>query len=79
MLLQYYNSITASGNDGMVNQAEKEPLKIRRMGKDNNKLISLRIKEDTLSELYLIAAETNYSRSELINVVLSCGIKKLNN
>ena len=75
--MQYYNIITASGNDGTVNQAEKEPIKIRRRGEDNNKLISLRIKEDTLSELCRIAAETNYSRSELINVILSCGIKNL--
>ncbi|MGN0628947.1 MAG: ribbon-helix-helix protein, CopG family [Oscillospiraceae bacterium] len=61
----------------MVNQAEKEPLKIRRRGEDNNKLISVRIKEDTLGELDRIAAETNYSRNELINVILSYGVKNL--
>ena len=43
-----------------------EPLKIKKRGEDGNKIISVRIKEDTLLELDKIAAECNYSRNELI-------------
>ena len=45
-------------------------LKIKRRGEDDYKLISVRIKEDTLEALDKLAAETNYSRNELINVLL---------
>lgn len=54
-----------------------EPLKIKKRGEDGNKIISVRIKEDTLVELDRIAAECNYSRNELINMILSHGIQNL--
>ena len=54
-----------------------EPLKIKKRGEDGNRVISVRIKEDTLAELDRIAAETNYSRNELINIILSHGVKNL--
>lgn len=54
-----------------------EPLIIKKRGEDGNKLISVRIKEETLSELDRIAAETNYSRNELINVILAHGVKNI--
>ena len=54
-----------------------EPLVIKKRGEDGNKLISVRIKEDTLAELDRIAAETNYSRNELINVILAHGVKNI--
>jgi len=54
-----------------------EPLKIKKRGEDGNKIISVRIKEDTLLELDRIASECNYSRNELINMILSHGIKNL--
>ena len=54
-----------------------EPLVIKKRGEDGNKLISVRIKEDTLTELDRIAAETNYSRNELINVILAHGVKNI--
>lgn len=60
-----------------MNQTEKTPLTIKRRGEDNNKMISVRIKEETLLELDRIAAETNYSRNELINVILDYGAKNL--
>ena len=52
-------------------------LKIKRRGEDGYKVISVRIKEETLAELDRIAAETNYSRNELINLLLSHGVKNI--
>lgn len=54
-----------------------EPLKIKKRGEDGNKIISVRIKEETLAELDRISNECNYSRNELINMILSHGIKNL--
>lgn len=54
-----------------------EPLKIKRRGEDGSKVITVRIKEDTLAQLDRLAAETNYSRNELINLILSHGVKNI--
>lgn len=56
---------------------KNEPLKIKRRGEDGNRIISVRIREDTLAELDRIANETNYSRNELINLILSHGVKNI--
>ena len=56
---------------------KNEPLKIKRRGEDGNKIISVRISEDTLSKLDKIAAETNYSRKELINLMLAYGVENI--
>lgn len=56
---------------------KNEPLKIKRKGEDGNKIISVRIREETLAELDRIAAECNYSRNELINIILSHGVKNI--
>lgn len=61
----------------MLENFEKEPLKIKRRGEDGYKMISVRIREDILVELDRIAAETNRSRNELINLILSYGIKNI--
>ena len=50
-------------------------LKIKRRGDDGYKVISVRIKEDTLEALDKLAAETNYSRNELINLLLKYGVE----
>ena len=55
----------------------KETLKIKRRGEDGNKIISVRIKEDILYKLDEIAKESNFSRNELINVILKYGIENL--
>ncbi len=55
----------------------KEPLKIKKRGEDGNKVISVRMREDILRELDKIAKESNYSRNELINLILDYGIKNL--
>ncbi len=52
----------------------KEPLVIKKRGDDGNRIISIRIKEDLLEELDKLAAETNYSRNELINIILRYGV-----
>ena len=54
-----------------------EPLVIKKRGEDGNRLISVRIKEETLVELDRIAAESNYSRNELINLILAHGVKNI--
>lgn len=55
----------------------KEPLIIKKRGEDGNRIISVRIKEDTLAALDKIAAESNYSRNELINIILDYGIHNI--
>ncbi|MBE6628578.1 MAG: CopG family transcriptional regulator [Clostridia bacterium] len=54
-----------------------EKLKIKKRGEDGNKIISVRIKEDILYELDRISKESNYSRNELINLLLKYGIENL--
>ncbi len=54
-----------------------EPLKLKKRGDDGSKVISVRIKEDTLTALDRLAAETNYSRNELINIILKHGIENV--
>ncbi len=54
-----------------------EPLKIKKRGEDGNRIITVRIKEETLAELDRIASETNYSRNELINLILAHGVKNI--
>jgi predicted transcriptional regulator len=56
---------------------KSEPLKIKRRGEDGNKVITVRIREDTLDALDKIATETNRSRNELINIILSHGVQNL--
>lgn len=56
---------------------KSEPLRIKRRGEDGNKVITVRIREDTLGALDKIAAETNRSRNELINIILSHGVQNL--
>lgn len=53
------------------------PLKIKKIGEDGNKVITVHIKEDTLAQLDRLAGETNYSRNELINLILSHGVKNI--
>ena len=63
-------------NDTM-NTLSEEPLRIKRRGEDGHKMITVRIKEDTLAELDRIASITNYSRNELINIILKYGIQNI--
>ena len=56
---------------------QNEPLTIKKCGEDGARVISVRIWEDTLAELDRIAAEANYSRNELINLILKHGIQNI--
>lgn len=53
------------------------PLTIKRKSDDGNRVITIRIKEDTLMELDKIAGNSNYSRNELINIILKYGLKNI--
>ncbi|MDR0914103.1 MAG: ribbon-helix-helix domain-containing protein [Oscillospiraceae bacterium] len=44
-------------------------------GEDGHKVFSIRIKEETLSELEAIADKTARSRNEIINIFLEYAIK----
>ena len=54
-----------------------EPLKIKRKGEDGHRVITIRIREDTLGSIDKIAAEVNYSRNELINRMLEHGLEHI--
>ena len=56
-----------------------EPLKIKRKGEDGHRVITIRIREDTLESIDKIAAEANYSRNELINRMLEHGLEHIEN
>lgn len=43
-------------------------------GEDGYKTFSIRVKDETLERLEKIAAETNRSRNEMINIMLDFGI-----
>ena len=52
-------------------------LTIKKRGEDGNRLITVRIKVDTLTRLDELATESNYSRNELINIILKYGVENL--
>lgn len=54
-----------------------ERLVIKKRGEDGTKIITVRIREDTLAALDRIAAESNYSRNELINIILNYGTENI--
>lgn len=56
---------------------DNKTLKIKKRGEDGTKIISVRIKEDILSDLDKVAKESNYSRNELINLILKFGIENI--
>lgn len=54
-----------------------EPLKIKRRGEDGSRVITVRLREETLAALDKIASESNYSRNELINIILQHGVQNI--
>ena len=54
-----------------------KPLVIKKRGEDGSKVISLRIRQETLEALDKIAAECNYSRNEVINIILEYGVENI--
>ena len=56
---------------------KNDPLIIKKRGDDGNRIITVRIREDTLAELDRLPAESNRSRNELINLILAHGVKNI--
>ena len=56
---------------------KNEPLIIKKRGEDGSMVITVRLKEDILASLDQLAAESNYSRNELINIILRHGIENI--
>jgi len=54
---------------------DKKIIKISKKGEDGYTNISIRLRNDTLSELNNIAAKTNRSRNELANLFLEFAVK----
>ena len=57
---------------------EKEILitkKVPRKGDDGYKIVSVRMKEETLDKLEEISTQTNRSRNEIINLLLESAIE----
>ena len=46
-------------------------------GEDGYKTFSIRVREDIVDELDKLAAETNRSRNELINIILRHGVDNI--
>jgi len=54
-----------------INISVKNP----RRGDDGHKILSVRMKDETIGKLDLLSAETNRSRNELINILVEEAIK----
>lgn len=54
-----------------------KPLTLKRRGEDGSRVITVRIREETLAALDKLAADANYSRNELINLILSHGLENI--
>lgn len=54
-----------------------EPLVIKKRGEDGYRIITVRIREEALAELDRLAAESNRSRNELINLILAHGVRNI--
>ena len=60
-----------------MSEVKGDVLKLKKLGEDGNRVITVRIKEETLSEIDRIAKEVNYSRNELINTILEHGVRTI--
>lgn len=56
---------------------KNEPLIIKKRGEDGSRVITVRIREETLAKIDSLASETNYSRNELINIILNYGVENI--
>ena len=60
-----------------MSEVKGDVLQLKKRGEDGNRVITVRIKEETLSEIDRIAKEVNYSRNELINTILEHGVRTI--
>jgi metal-responsive CopG/Arc/MetJ family transcriptional regulator len=56
---------------------KSDTLVIKRRGEDGTKIITVRLREDILKKLDKIASESNYSRNEIINIILKYGVENI--
>ena len=63
--------------DEQEQRYEQGTIDYKKRGEDGNRIITVRIREDTLAELDRLAAESNRSRNELINIILAHGVKNI--
>ena len=54
-----------------------EPIKIKKKADDGYRVISLRIRQDILTELDRLASITNRSRNDIVQTILEHGIKHI--
>lgn len=54
-----------------------DPLIIKKRGEDGTKVITVRIRQETLEALDNLAKECNYSRNEIINIFLEYGVENV--
>ena len=54
-----------------------DKITISKKGEDGYKIVSLRIKEDLLNQVDLIATETKRSRNEVMNIIIEKAIKNI--
>ncbi|MBE7034265.1 MAG: ribbon-helix-helix protein, CopG family [Ruminococcaceae bacterium] len=52
----------------------KNTIKINKKGEDGYKIISVRIKENTLKKIEELSTKSNRSRNELINIILESSV-----
>ena len=60
-----------------MSPSDQPPLKIKKRGEDGHRVITVRIRDELLEKLDKIAGEANYSRNELINVILEHGVDNI--
>ena len=60
-----------------MSEVKGDVLKLKKRGEDGNRVITVRIKEEPLSEIDRMAKEVNYSRNELINTILEHGVRTI--
>ena len=75
--LSIYNYRESRGGRSVGTKNSNDRLVLKKRGEDGSRIITVRIKEDTLTALDQLAAESNYSRNELINIILKHGIKNI--
>ena len=63
--------------DEQEQRYEQWTIDYKKRGEDGNKIITVRIREDILAGLDRLANESNYSRNELINIILDYGVKNI--
>lgn len=52
----------------------KNTIRINKKGEDGYKIISVRIKENTLKKIDELSTKSNRSRNELINIILESSV-----